>query len=280
MREITPAYLVFIRTAGGALVLAPIAIAKGQLRSAIRYWRAIIVYSIIEMCGPWLILFNAERHITSSLAALIVAAVPLAGTVLGAVTGTEGVDLRRGFGLLLGIGGVALLVGVSATGSQLAPALSLIVIVIGYALGPWMVANNLRGCPPIGLAAWSFIFTALVYLPFGILDWPTHALSTSVINSIIGLTIFCTILAFLFLFALVKEAGAVRATLVTYVNPGVAVILGATILNEAVHVYTIIGFALVLLGCFFAGRHPTGRQLRRTREHRVKNVDIEVKEIS
>lgn len=273
IREVTPGYLVLVRTAGGALILGPIAARSGQLRAALPYWRQIIAYSMVEICLPWYILFNSERHITSSLAALMVAAVPLAATVISAVAGTEGVDLRRGSGLLIGVSGVGLLVGFNVAGSQLGAALSLIVIIIGYALGPWLVANFLKGVPPIGLAAWSFILTVVIYLPFGFLQWPSANLSFSVISSIAGLTVLCTVAAFLLLFALVRQVGPVRATLVTYVNPAVAVFLGATVLNEAIHPSTVVGFVLLLIGCYLAGRPPTGRQLRRRRKNSSQRAE-------
>jgi drug/metabolite transporter (DMT)-like permease len=262
VRELSPPLLVFIRTGGASLVLVPLAAARGALVPALRRWRAVLVYTVAELAIPWVFLFDAERRLPSSLSGLLVAAVPLVAAVVAWLTGSEHVDLRRVAGLVLGITGVGVLVGFSVSGSQLLSVLSVGAVVIGYALGPWVVEHRLRGVPPLGVIAWSVLLCAIGYAPAALLDLPSKALSASVVESAAALTVVCTVVAFLLFFALIAEVGAMRATLVTYVNPAVAVVLGVVALGEPFGTATAVGFVLILGGCYLASR-PPGAGVRR-----------------
>jgi drug/metabolite transporter (DMT)-like permease len=254
VREISPPLLVFIRTGGAAVVLVPLAAAKGALLPALREWRALLLYTIVELAVPWVLLSNAERRLPSSLTGLLVASVPLFAAVLAWATGSDRVDLRRLSGLVLGLGGVGLLVGFGVAGSQVLSVLSVFVVAAGYATGPWIVAHRLADVPPLGVIAWSLLFCAIGYAPAAALSLPARTLSSSVIASAAGLTIVCTIAAFLLFFALIAEVGALRATLITYVNPAVAVLLGVTVLGEHFGATSALGFVCILGGCFLASR--------------------------
>jgi drug/metabolite transporter (DMT)-like permease len=254
VREVDPAFLVFVRTAGGALLLLPFTVRRGVLAPLLRRWKALIAYTFIEIAIPWFLLFNAERRLTSSLTGLLVAAVPIAGAVLAVITGTDHLDRRRMLGLCLGIVGVATLVGFDVHGSSLLAALSLSGVVVGYALGPWILGRHLSQLPAMGVVTTSLVLCAVVYAPAAAFQLPSRTLSGSVIASIVTLTVLCTAVGFVVLFSLVGEVGAMRSTVVTYVNPAVAVLLGTTILGEHFGVSTGIGFVLILGGSFLATR--------------------------
>lgn len=257
VREISPPLLVFIRTGGASIVLVPLAAGRGALRPAIKRWRAVLVFTCCEMAVPWLLLTNAERRLPSSLTGLLVAAVPLVASVLAWTTGSDRVDLRRLCGLLLGLGGVAALVGFDVAGSQLVAAASVGGVVVGYALGPWIVARRLADVPPVGVVALSVLLCALIYAPAAAFSLPSRSLAPTVVASAAGLTVVCTIVAFLLFFSLIKEVGALRATLITYVNPAVAVVLGVAVLGESFGVATGVGFVLILAGCYLATKPPS-----------------------
>jgi drug/metabolite transporter (DMT)-like permease len=259
VREISPAFLVLLRTGGGAVVLLPVAALRGELRPVLKYWRPLAAYTIVEMGVPWILLFRAEERLPSSLSGLLIAAVPLAGAILAWATGSDRLDRRRLVGLLIGFGGVALLVGFSVGHSDLWAAASLGVVVVGYALGPWIVAHHLSEAPPLGLVAASLLLCALIYTPIALFQLPHHSVRAPEIASVVALTLVCTVVAFLVFFALIGEVGAYRATIITYVNPAVAVLLGVTVLGEAFGLATGAGFVLIVIGCFFA----TGRSSRR-----------------
>jgi|SRR5579875_61387 len=254
VREISPPLLVLVRTGGAALFLVPLAALRGALVPAIRRWRAILLYTVAELGVPWVFLFSAERRLPSSLTGLLVAAVPLVAAVVAWLTGSEAVDLRRMTGLLVGLAGVGILVGFSVAGAHLLAVLSILFVAVGYALGPWVVDHQLRDVPPLGVIAWSMLVCAVGYAPWAAVELPSRPLSASVVESAVALTVVCTIVAFLLFFALIGEVGAMRATLVTYVNPAVAVVLGVAALGEPFGAATAAGFVLILGGCYLASR--------------------------
>jgi drug/metabolite transporter (DMT)-like permease len=208
----------------------------------------------VEIAVPWFLLFNAERHLSSSLAGLLIAAVPIVGAILARATGTDRLDSKRVAGLVLGMGGVGALAGFDVGRSSAWAAASLAVVAVGYALGPWILSRYLAELPGISVVAGSLVICALVYAPAVAFELPTRALSASVIMSMAGLTVACTAIAFVAFFALVGEVGPMRTTVITFVNPAVAVLLGVTVLDEHFGFATAIGFVLVLSGSFLATR--------------------------
>jgi drug/metabolite transporter (DMT)-like permease len=231
-----------------------VAAARGQLRPLLRYWKPLVVFAAVELAIPWLLLTSAEQRLSSSLAGLLVAAVPLVGALLGWATGGERLGPLRQLGLLIGLGGVAALVGFDLHAGDAWALIELLVVDIGYALGPFILVRYLSGVPGLGVTAVALALTALVYLPLAVVQLPRHWPPLNVIGSVVGLSVVCTAAAFLLFFLLIAEVGAVRATVITYVNPAVAVLLGVTLLNEPFTVGITVGFALVLAGSVLATR--------------------------
>jgi drug/metabolite transporter (DMT)-like permease len=258
VRELAPVTLVFMRTTLAALPLVPLAAMRGELRPLLPRWRPLVAYTVIEVAIPWVLLAKAETKLSSSLTGLLIAAVPLVGAVLVAVTGPrERQGARRWFGLLVGLAGVVALVGLDV-GEVHALALAEVgAVAVCYAVGPIIFDRYLSDVPALGVVAASLVLTALAYAPFAAFRWPDRMPSAHVIESVVGLAFICTALAFLLFFALIKEAGPVRATVITYVNPAVAAVAGVVFLNESVTAGMIVGFALVLAGSILAtGRGP------------------------
>jgi drug/metabolite transporter (DMT)-like permease len=256
---LTPASLVFWRTVIAALLLVPIAAARGQLRPLLPRWRPLLIYTVAELAIPWLLLSSAEQRLSSSLTGLLIAAVPLVGAVLGWISGSDRLGPRRLLGLLVGLGGVASLVGLDLGGGDVPALIEICVVAIGYAVGPFVLARYLSGAPRLGVVAASLGLTGLGYLPAGIVQLPAHWPSWRVIGSVVGLAVLCTAIAFLLFFALIDEVGPVRATVITYINPAVAVALGVLLLGEPFTVGIAIGFALVLAGSVLATQRSTAR---------------------
>jgi drug/metabolite transporter (DMT)-like permease len=265
--DLSPASLVFLRTATGALVLLPIAFSRGSIRPLRPHWRWVLVYTVVEVAIPWMFLSDAERHVSSSLAGLLVAAVPFIGALLALVTGGEDrLDGRRVAGLLVGFVGVATLVGFDLSGGDLGAVGEIGVVTIGYAVGPMIIARRLRGVPAVGVVTASLVLTAIGYAPVGVAQLPAHAPSLQVILALAGLGVVCTALAFLLFFALIAEVGPVRATVITYVNPAVALALGVAVLGEPLTVTTGVGFVLIVLGSFLATSRTSPRARRRSKD--------------
>ena len=254
VEELSPAVLVFGRTALAAAILLPIAASRGQLRPLLAYWRPVLAFAALEMAIPWLLLANAERSLSSSLTGLLVAAVPLVAALAGrAIGAADRLDRGRLLGLVIGVIGVAVLLGLDL-GGELRAALEVAVVVVGYATGPLIISRKLSDVPALGVIAASLGLTAVVYAPFAAAHWPAQAPSARVVSSVIVLALACTVVAFLVFFALIAEAGPNRALVVTFVNPAVAVLLGVALLGEHLTAGLLVGFPLILVGCLLATR--------------------------
>jgi drug/metabolite transporter (DMT)-like permease len=255
VRDISPAMLVLSRTTLAALLLLPLAAARNQIRPLLPHWLPLLVFAAIEIAIPWVLLGAAEQHISSSLTAMIVAAVPLVAVAIAATTGDrERLSGTRAAGLLLGIVGVSAIVGVNLDGASVTPIVEVGLVAVCYAVGPAILQRYLAGLPALGVIAVSLAATALAFVPIAAFSWPAEMPSAEVLGSVVGLAFVCTALAFVVFFALIAEIGPVRATVITYVNPAVAAVLGVAILGEEFTVGMGIGFALVLAGSVLATR--------------------------
>jgi len=257
--ELTPATLVLLRTTVAGLILVPLAAVRGDIRPLLQRWGWVVAYTFVEVAAPWILLSDAERRLSSSLAGLLIAGVPLVGSLLVWVLGGDDrPDLRRIVGLIVGFVGVALVVGLDVAADDLVAVGEVGLVVIGYAIGPMIIARRLQGAPAVGVVAASLALTALAYAPIGIAQLPAALPSTQVLLAIVVLGVVCTALAFLLFFALIGEVGPIRATIITYFNPAVAIVLGVLLLNEPFTVGIAVGFALIAIGSFVATRRVRG----------------------
>jgi drug/metabolite transporter (DMT)-like permease len=262
--DISPALMVLGRTAIATLLLLPIAAWRRELRPVLVAWPALLAFAAIEMALPWVLLGAAETRISSSLTGLLIAAVPLVATVLALGTSQrERLDLQRGIGLLLGVVGVAAIVGIDVAGTSLLAVAQVGLVAVCYAVGPLILQRWLSDLPALGVIALSLAVTAVAYVPIVWLAGPAGELTAPAVGAVVALGVVCTAVAFLLFFALIAEIGPVRATVITYVNPAVAAVLGVAILNERFTLAMGVGFALVLAGSVLATR--PGRPAEPTR---------------
>ncbi|MGA7362971.1 MAG: EamA family transporter [Candidatus Dormiibacterota bacterium] len=261
VRHLAPADLVFARTAIGTVLLLPIALGRGQIRPLLAKWRPLLVYSLVEIAIAWLLLSDAETRISSSLSGLLVAAVPLVGVAIVWASGTQDrLTGARLLGLLMGVAGVGAVLGFDLGHITVGSMLEMAVVVCCYAAGPQILARRLSDLPSLGVVSGSLVICTVLYAPVAIAERPTHMPSLTVILAVLALGVVCTAVAFLVFFALIAEVGAVRATVITYINPAVAVALGVALLHEHFTFAIGFGFALVLGGSILATR--AGRSAR------------------
>ena len=252
VRDVSPGTLVFLRTAIGGGVLLPLALRSGGFGPVLRHWKPLVAFAAGEIAIPWLLLGDAEQRLPSSLTGLLVAAVPLVGVVAGRLTGTgDHVDRRRWAGLLLGLGGVGLLVGLDLGGISALALVEVGLTVIGYATAPIIMSRYLSDLPRFPVICAALLLSSAAWAPYGLSHWPHHVAATGV-ASIVVLGLVCTALAFVIFFALIAEIGPVRATVITYVNPAIAVVLGLLLLGEQFTVGMGVGFPLILIGSVLA----------------------------
>lgn len=249
--DVDPVLVAFGRTAAGGLLLLPVALYRRELVRVLRRWRHVLLFAFAEIVAPWWLLPYAETRLNSSTSALLVAAVPILTAVMLAVAGKDRFGPRRITGLTVGFAGVAVLVGLDIDLHDAGALLALIGTVVGYSIGAYMMAHVLGDLPPFGVITVSLLVSALVYSPFAIAFWPA-SIGAPAAWSIAGLAVLSTAGGFLVMFALVAAAGAARATVVTYLNTAVAIVLGIVILAEPMTVGLAIGFPLVVLGAVLA----------------------------
>jgi drug/metabolite transporter (DMT)-like permease len=264
VRQLDPAMLVFVRMGLAALILLPVAIARGELAAVLRRWRPLLAFTVVEMVVPQFLLGSAEERLPSSTTGLLIAAVPLAGVGVAFLLGRpERLAPRNWLGIALGMAGVAALVGFSVSGSDLGAFGEVLLVVAGYALGPAILAKWMSDLPAAGVMAIGCALSAAVYAPVVAVTggWPSAWPSASVIVSAVLLAAVCSAGGFTLMAALVAEVGPVRTTTVTYLNPAVAIIAGAVVLGEPVTIWAVAGFALILAGCYLVATRRTGRRV-------------------
>ena len=253
--EVTPATLVFGRTAIAAAILLPVALSRTDLRPVLARWRWLVAFAAIEIAIPWVALGSAEQHISSSLAGLLIAGVPLVGAAIALLSG--GADRFGPVGLLgmfIGLVGVVAIVGADFAATDPTALVQIGIVVVGYALGPAILARRLDGLPTVGIMAASLTLCALVFAPIAATQWPVAVPSAQALIAIVVLATVCTAAAFLLFGALIDEVGPVRATVITYINPAVAAVLGVLVLRENFTVPMAVGFVLVIIGSMLAAR--------------------------
>jgi drug/metabolite transporter (DMT)-like permease len=269
---VSPEFLAWCRCAIGAAVLAPFAWRSGALKGLGRRWKTLLVFSVIEIILPWPLIAAGEQRVSSSLAAILIATVPLVVALIAMrIDHEERPTGRRLVGLLAGFAGVIALLGIDVAGDteELIGALLILVAAVGYAIGPMIIKSKLSDVHPLGPVTASLAISALILTPAAVLAPPDHAPSTESLLSIVALGVACSAVAFVFFFALIAEAGPSRGTIITYVNPIVAVALGIALLDERIGPGAAAGLLMILAGSWLAtgGRRPAEPQPGPGHEH-------------
>lgn len=262
--EVSPSFLVLARTTIAAAILLPIALARVDLRPILARWPWLVAFAAVEIAIPWVMLGSAEQHISSSLAGLLIAGVPLVGTAIALATGgADRLGAAGMVGLLVGLVGVAAIVGGDLGTTDPVALVQIAIVVVGYAVGPAILARRLDGLSSLGVMSLSLALSAVVYVPIAAVQWPAAVPSAEVLWSIGVLAVVCTAAAFMLFAALIGEVGPVRATVITYVNPAVAAVLGVVVLDETLTPAMLAGFALVTVGSMLATRRrrPTAAEV-------------------
>ncbi len=259
----TPSFVAFGRVALATAILLPLAARAGALRGLGARWRPLVAFAAVEIAIPFPLIAYGEQRVSSSLTAILIATVPLTVALLALrFDASERVDRGRFGGLLVGLAGVVLLLGVDVAGStdELIGSAAILVSVVGYAAGPMIVKRSLSDVDPLGPVAASLAISTVMLAPFAAIDVPATTPDASALWSIVALGVFCTAAAFIADFILIAEVGASRATVITYVNPIVAVALGVTLLDESLTCAAVAGLLLILAGSWLAtgGGVPPG----------------------
>jgi drug/metabolite transporter (DMT)-like permease len=259
----TPGFLAWGRVTLAAVVLLMLAWRAGTLSSLRGRWRVLLVYAVVEICIPFPLIAAGETRVSSSLAAILISTVPLIVAVLALrFDPSERPNAVRAVGLLVGFGGVIALVGIdiAGKGGELLGAGAILLAAVGYAIGPMLVKLRMAQLDARATMGASLAIASVVLAPVAALDRPHVVPSGGAIACVIALGLVCTAAAFVIFWILITEAGTSRATVITYINPVIAVGLGVTLLGERPGAGAVAGLLLILAGSWLAtdGRLPPG----------------------
>lgn len=254
VEDLSPSMVVFTRCALGAALLLPFALRqRGLVRTVRTHWKPMLAFAVIEIIGPWFTLTDAERHLSSSTAGLLIAGVPIVGVLAARFLGdAEVLGVRRVAGLAVGLAGVAVLTVPHLTGGDAKSLGEVLLTVVGYATAPLIAARRLKDVPTLHLIVPCLTLAALVYAPAAAATWPSEMPEASVLGALAALGVVCTAVAFVAFLELIKEIGPTRSTVITYVNPAVAVAAGALFLDEPLTAGILAAFTLILAGSVLA----------------------------
>jgi drug/metabolite transporter (DMT)-like permease len=257
LEDVPPLVLAFSRLLLAAVVLLPIAWRRGALRGLGRHKLPILMFALVEFAIPFSVISIGERWISSSVTGILIAMVPLSIALIQRFFGVkESLSNWRIVGLLVGFIGVAVLVGAGSIDGRMGwvGVGCMVVATIGYAIGPLIIQRYLSNLDSIGPLSVSLLMASAILLVPALLELPIAMPSSLALASIAILGIVCTAIAMLLMFYLVRHAGASRATVITYINPAVAALLGVLVLHEQLGVGGMIAFVLILLGSWLATR--------------------------
>ena len=264
VEELSTPMIVFTRLMIGAALLVPLALREGSLKSALKYWRYILLYAVLEMVIPWSLITSSQRDLSSGVVALLVATVPIWATLFAHQTGDSTAAHRvRIFGIIVGLIGITLIVGIESVSDfgNIRALLQILVAAASYAWAVNMITRKAPGISGIAINGIAMMISSVIFAPFAIANRPETLPSLEVTLSMLGLGVLCSGIAFWVFFVVLDEIGPARASLVVYPNTAVAVVLGIVILREPITLAILIGLPLVLVGSYFASRKPNSQPI-------------------
>lgn len=259
VEELSTPLIVFARVLIGALVLIPLAFYKKTLTPALKYWKYILLYAVLEMVIPWSLITSSQRDLSSGVVALLVATVPIWATFFAHYSGdTTAAHRTRIFGIAIGLLGIALIVGIESLNdvANIVALFSVLVAAFSYAWAVNMITSKAPDASGIAINGIAMAISTAIFAPFALTNLPKSTPSSDAILATIGLGVLCTAIAFWIFFKVLDEIGPARASLVVYPNTAIAVVLGIILLDEKLTLAIAIGLPLVLVGSYYASRKP------------------------
>lgn len=259
VEELSTPLIVFARVLIGALVLIPLAFYKKTLTPALKYWKYILLYAVLEMVIPWSLITSSQRDLSSGVVALLVATVPIWATFFAHYSGdTTAAHRTRIFGIAIGLLGIALIVGIESLNdvANIFALFSVLVAAFSYAWAVNMITSKAPDASGVAINGIAMAISTAIFAPFALTNLPKSTPSSDAILATIGLGVLCTAIAFWIFFKVLDEIGPARASLVVYPNTAIAVVLGIILLDEKLTLAIAIGLPLVLVGSYYASRKP------------------------
>jgi drug/metabolite transporter (DMT)-like permease len=269
LEDLSAPMIVFARTAIAALVLliALRGAARGALADLRRRPRSAALLAFLAVALPFMLITLGELEVPSGLTAVLISPAALFVALFAPwIDPSERIDRRQGVGMVIGLAGVALVVGVESISTlwQFLGALAMVAAAASYALSGFVVKRRYRELSSLQTSFVSISLAALMTLPFAAASVPTELPGLRAVASVLVLGAAGTALGFVIFYKLIGEVGAGQASLVSYLAPGVALFYGALLLDEAITVAALAGLAMILGGVTLASR-PRRRRVRKSR---------------
>jgi drug/metabolite transporter (DMT)-like permease len=261
LRDLSPGMIAFLRVALAAMVIAPIAASQGALRGLGGATGILILVGAVQVAAPFFLIGLGQEEISSALAGILVATAPIFTALLAIwIDHEERSQGVRLVGIVVGIGGVALLFGVdlSGSGNALLGGLAVVLASLGYAIGGFIVKHRLAELKPLGMTVAVMSASTVMLAPLALASFPSEAPDLGPLAAVAALGVFGTGLAFVIFFGLIARVGPAKSFLVAYLAPGFAVAYGAALLDETITAATVAGLVLILAGSWLGieGRLP------------------------
>ena len=261
LRDLSPGMVAWSRVALAAVILALVARLRGALPLPAGSWPLLAVLGAVQAAGPFMLIAAGQQEVSSSLAGILVASTPLFTALLAIrIDHEERAEGLRLGGVLLGLAGVALLLGVDlgGTAGELVGGLMILLASLGYAVGGFMVKHRMAGMPPTAIAAWVMVASTVLLAPVGLATLPEAVPGPGPLTAVAALGVVGTGIAFVFFYDLMTTVGPARTFIVTYLAPAFAVVYGAALLDEPLTISTVAALALIVGGSYLAaeGRLP------------------------
>ncbi len=252
VRDVPPVTVVAGRLAIAALVLAPLAARRGGIMPPRRAWPALIFLSAFNNVLPFSLITAAEQHVSGSLAATLVATMPLFTLIFAVAGRTERPSTEKVAGLIIGFVGTAVLIGADVTDLTDSNTLAEFAVIAAsacYAISTVVARQTSRGAP-LSLASGQMIFGVMMAAPLALVidGRPDFGISAEAGASWLALGLLSSGLAYVIFFTLVQSMTATQVAVVTYLVPVVATALGWLLLGESVGPNLVIGLVLVIAG--------------------------------
>lgn len=262
LKEVSHNALAFSRVAIAAVVLGGLGLAmRLPFPRTARMWGSYAVLALFSTALPFTLLYWAQTHIASGLAAILNAMTPIFTLLVAHVfTIDERLDARRLLGVVASVAGVGVIVGPSAIHFDGDVVAELAVLGAGccYAVAS-VYSRRFRGEPPVVSCFAQMTFGSVFLLPVMLATGPAlhvPALSLPVVGAILSLGVFSTAFAFVMFFYILRTAGATNAVLVTLLVPVSAILLGVVVLGETIAPRQFAGLSLIALGLLINDGRP------------------------
>jgi drug/metabolite transporter (DMT)-like permease len=266
LEDLDAPVVVWGRTALASVVLlaalrvtAGPAAARGALADLRRRPGSAVLLGTLAVALPFMLITLGELEVPSGLTAVLISPASLFVAMFAPfLDASERIGRVQAVGMLLGLGGVALVVGVESvqTTGEFLGALAMIGAAVCYALSSFVVKGRYGRLTSMQTSFVSVTTASLLTLPFALATAPGHAPGLRAVAAVVVLGAVGTALAFVIFYILINEVGAGRASLVSYLAPGVALLYGALLLDEAITPAAVCGLVLILVGVWLGSRRP------------------------